>query len=170
MTTNISCLNFYKGKSLLITGCTGFVAKVVLEKVLRVLEVKAVYVLVRSKKGQNVEERFHKEIINSQCFDRIRKMKGPGFKDFIEQVVKPVDGDLIKPHLGISMEMRQEIVENVNIIINSAASVDFNSPIKVALEINYYGVQKVLELAKECKNLENFVHVSTAYVNSDKFG
>jgi thioester reductase-like protein len=66
--------------------------------------------------------------------------------------------------------MRQEIVENVNIIINSAASVDFNSPIKVALEINYYGVQKVLELAEECKNLENFVHVSTAYVNSDKLG
>ena len=65
MTTNISCLNFYKGKSLLITGCTGFVAKVVLEKVLRVLDVKAVYVLVRSKKGQSVEERFHKEIINS---------------------------------------------------------------------------------------------------------
>lgn len=48
---NVSCLNFYKGKSLLITGCTGFEAKVILEKVLRVLEVRKVYVLVRSKKG-----------------------------------------------------------------------------------------------------------------------
>ncbi|CAK69516.1 unnamed protein product (macronuclear) [Paramecium tetraurelia] len=170
MTTNISCLNFYKGKSLLVSGCTGFVAKVILEKILRVLEVKRVYVLVRAKKGQSVTERFNKEIINSQCFDRIRKQKGADFQNFIEQVVKPVDGDLIKPHLGLSKEVTQELIENVNIIINSAASVDFNSPIKVALEINYYGVQKVLELAKQCKHLENFIHVSTAYVNSDKFG
>ena len=28
----------------------------------------------------------------------------------------------------------------------------------------------MFELAKRCKRMENFVHVSTAYVNSDKFG
>ena len=51
----------------------------------------------------------------------------------------PLDGDLLKPGLGLSLEARQDVINNVNVIINSAASVDFNSSLKVALEINYYG-------------------------------
>lgn len=46
-----SCLEFYKNKSLLITGTTGFVAKVLLEKILRVLDVKRIFILIRAKKG-----------------------------------------------------------------------------------------------------------------------
>ncbi len=64
----------------------------------------------------------------------------------------------------------QMIIDNVNVMINCAASVDFNSPLYEALDINYFGTQRVFELACQVKNLENFVHVSTAYVNSDKFG
>ena len=62
------------------------------------------------------------------------------------------------------------LIQNVNIMINCAASVDFNAPLYEALDINYFGTQRVFELACQIKNLENFTHVSTAYVNSDKFG
>lgn len=54
--------------------------------------------------------------------------------------------------------------------MNCAASVDFTASIKDALSINYYGTHRIFNLAKKLKNLENFVHVSTAYVNSDKRG
>ena len=54
--------------------------------------------------------------------------------------------------------------------MNCAASVDFNATLKDALLINFYGTHRVLNLAGKLRNLENFVHVSTAYVNSDKFG
>lgn len=54
--------------------------------------------------------------------------------------------------------------------MNCAASVDFNASIKDALLINFYGTNRMLDLAGKLKNLENFVHVSTAYVNSDKIG
>lgn len=165
-----SCLQFYKDKSILVTGTTGFVAKVLLEKILRVLDVKRVYILIRAKKGQQVAERFQNQIINSKCFDLIRQKYGKDFDDFISRKVVPVDGDLLKPELGLSAEAKQDLVDNLNVIINSAASVDFNSSLQVALDINYYGVQRVLNLARECKQLENFIHVSTAYVNSDKFG
>ena len=36
--------------------------------------------------------------------------------------------------------------------------------------INVRGPQKIFALAKKVKNLDNFVHISTAYVNSDKTG
>ncbi|KAM3137875.1 hypothetical protein pb186bvf_009956 [Paramecium bursaria] len=165
-----SCIKYFQDKSILITGTTGFVGKVLLEKVLRVLQPQRVYLLIRTKKGQETYERFSKEIISSKCFDRLREIRSKDFEDFIKKVVVPLDGDLLKPGLGLSQEARQDVINNVNVIINSAASVDFNSSLKVALEINYYGCQRMLDLAKECKQLENFIHVSTAYVNSDQFG
>ena len=43
---------FYKGKTVFITGCTGFFGKVILEKLLRSChEVEKLIVLVRTKKN-----------------------------------------------------------------------------------------------------------------------
>jgi len=43
---------YYNGKRLLVTGTTGFLGKVLLEKILYSLpEVDLVYVLIRGKKG-----------------------------------------------------------------------------------------------------------------------
>jgi thioester reductase-like protein len=43
---------FYKDKTIFITGTTGFVGKVVLEKILRSIpNFKKIYIMVRAKKG-----------------------------------------------------------------------------------------------------------------------
>jgi fatty acyl-CoA reductase len=60
---------FYKDKTIFITGTTGFVGKVVLEKILRSLsDFKVIYIMVRPKKGmsnlQRLEEIFSSEIFN----------------------------------------------------------------------------------------------------------
>jgi fatty acyl-CoA reductase len=45
---------FYKDKTIFITGTTGFVGKVVLEKILRSLsDFKRIYIMVRPKKGMS---------------------------------------------------------------------------------------------------------------------
>lgn len=45
---------FYAGRSILVTGATGFMGKVLIEKLLRSCSaMKTVYVLVRPKKGQD---------------------------------------------------------------------------------------------------------------------
>lgn len=49
---NVSITQFYSGKSILITGATGFMGKVLVEKLLRDCgEVKCIYILVRMKRG-----------------------------------------------------------------------------------------------------------------------
>ena len=51
-------LSFYRGKNVFLTGATGFMGKVLLEKLLRTCpEVGTVYILVRPKKGRMTEER-----------------------------------------------------------------------------------------------------------------
>ncbi|KAG8438392.1 hypothetical protein GDO86_008901 [Hymenochirus boettgeri] len=63
---------FYRGKNVLVTGATGFMGKVLLEKLLRSCpNIQAVYVLVRPKAGQKSEERVA-EMMSCKLFDRLR--------------------------------------------------------------------------------------------------
>ncbi len=55
--------DFYKDKTLLITGTTGFLGKVVLEKFCRSLNnFKRIYLLVRPKRGTSIKDRIKREI------------------------------------------------------------------------------------------------------------
>lgn len=49
----------FKGKSIFLSGATGFLGKVLLEKLLRVTEVQTIYLLVRQKKGKTPKDRMH---------------------------------------------------------------------------------------------------------------
>lgn len=52
---------FYAGKNIFVTGGTGFMGKVLLEKMLRCLpSLEKIYVLARAKRGQLPEERLKK--------------------------------------------------------------------------------------------------------------
>lgn len=57
------------------------------------------------------------------------------------------------------------VTAETQIIVNCAASINFDDPLIDALEINYFGCKRMLELAQECRNIQVFTHVSTAYVN-----
>lgn len=60
-----SVKDFYRGRSIFITGGTGFMGKVLVEKLLRSCpDIKNIYLLMRPKRGQNVEERLC-ELLNA---------------------------------------------------------------------------------------------------------
>lgn len=49
--------------------------------------------------------------------------------------------------------------------MNCAASIDFNARLDQAIDSNIKGSLRMMELAKACKKLQVFTHVSTCYVN-----
>jgi fatty acyl-CoA reductase len=56
---------FYRGRSVLVTGGTGFMGKVLIEKLLRSCpEINQIFVLVRTKPGGKIEDRIQ-EIIDT---------------------------------------------------------------------------------------------------------
>lgn len=93
------------------------------------------------------------------------KEKGENFDDFIEKKIQTIDGDCSSIDLGISYMDRHLITENVTMIYHFAATVRFSEPFKRAIMLNVRGVREILKLADECKSLEIFIHVSTAYCN-----
>lgn len=49
---------WYKGRSVFITGATGFMGKVLMEKLLYSYpDIKTIYILIRSKRGRTAEQR-----------------------------------------------------------------------------------------------------------------
>lgn len=58
----------------------------------------------------------------------------------------------------------------VNYVVHCAATVDFREKLENAMKKNVLGTLQLFDLAKTFKNLIGFVHVSTAYVNSDRQG
>lgn len=67
--------------------------------------------------------------------------------------------------LGINETNRKLITENVSVIFHVAATVKFDETLRRATAVNVKGTKEVLNIAKECRNLESFVYVSTAYSN-----
>ncbi|XP_066144968.1 putative fatty acyl-CoA reductase CG5065 [Euwallacea fornicatus] len=146
------------GKTLFITGGTGFMGKVLIEKLLRVCGDVKLILLVRGKKGKPPKERI-REIFAGPLFDMLKELRGPQ----IINNVMAIEGDVMLPNLGIKEEDRKMITEEVEIIFNCAATIRFDEHLTKAVLLNVRGTKFMLELAKECKKLLCFVHVSTAY-------
>lgn len=77
--------------------------------------------------------------------------------------VKPIEGNMMEMEIGISEKDRADIIENVQIVLHSAAEVRFDETLQHLLLVNLRGTREVLQLAEQIKHLEVFIHISTAY-------
>ncbi|KAK2580056.1 hypothetical protein KPH14_012340 [Odynerus spinipes] len=157
--------DIFRGQHILITGGTGFLGKVMVEKLLRCLpNIGHLYMLVRSKKGKEPKHRLD-EIFNSPLFDKVREERG---LEALQKSVTAIHGDVQLPGLGISLQDRKLLIEKINIVYHGAATVRFDEALKKAVLINTRGTKQMLELAKEMKNLLFFGHISTAYCHLEE--
>ncbi|KAJ9058050.1 hypothetical protein DSO57_1016390 [Entomophthora muscae] len=160
--------SFLFGKSILLTGVTGFVGKAVLESILRDhhRHIKHVFCLVRANDKQSMYERI-KQVLDGQLFDALRNRVGVvTFKDIAAKVV-PIQGDISIPGVGLSEGDIGLLHAHLNLVIHSAATVNFNMPLKDALRINTLGTMELLDICERGAHFQGFVYISTAYVNAN---
>ncbi|XP_054280079.1 fatty acyl-CoA reductase wat-like isoform X2 [Macrosteles quadrilineatus] len=148
---------WYDGRTVLVTGGTGFMGKVLVEKLLRSTSVAVIYLLVRPKKGKSVQQRFS-ELLQDAIFSKLKD------KDIRRRVIA-VEGDTSALGLGLSPKDAKLLREEVEIVFHSAATVRFDEALSQAIATNVRGTKFVIELARECPRLKAFVHISTAYAN-----
>ncbi|XP_019431553.1 PREDICTED: probable fatty acyl-CoA reductase 4 [Lupinus angustifolius] len=161
-----SVSDFFRGKTILVTGATGFLAKVFVEKILRVQpDIKKLYLLVRASDPYLATQRLHNEVFKKDLFRVLQDKWGANFDSFISKKVVAVAGDVSRDMLGfIDVKLSEEMLKEINIIVNSAATTNLDERFDVAMGTNTVGAFNVLNFAKSCQKIEIILHVSTAYV------
>lgn len=154
------------GKRVLITGTTGFLAKVLLETLIRqVPEIAEFVLLIRgNREYPSAQERFQGEVLSSSIFEPLR-VQDPGNLYFLcNEKIRCITGEATEPNFGLSEQEFSDLASSVDIVVNSAASVNFREEMDQALSINALCLLNMTKLVKMAGNIP-FIQVSTCYVN-----
>jgi fatty acyl-CoA reductase len=160
---------FFKGKTVLLTGGSGFLGKVLLEKILWQLpEIGKIVLPIRPHSNKDPEAavrlRAQREIFSSSVFSRLRSRHGQSFEAFVHAKVQVLPGDVTSPDLGLPSHLIDTFDSELDLIINLAALVGFDERLDHAVEANTLGSYHLLNFAKRFRN-PTMLHVSTAFVN-----
>src|SRR5262245_23656533 len=159
-------------KTILLTGGTGFLGKVIVERLLRCApDIERIYLLIRpqSEALLSAATRFETEVLTSGAFEALARVHGDRWRAFAREKIVPIDGDVSQPRLGLADDNYASLASCVDVIINAAASVTFDAPIDEAVLHNTKSVQRMAEFARACRSAV-LIHVSTAYVAGQRKG
>jgi len=153
-------------KHILITGCTGFLGKVLLEKIIRSIpDVASISILLRANaKHNSAQARFESEVLSSSIFDHLKETDLEAFNNFCATKLNIIGGELTQKQFGLDNESFASLANNIDVIVNSAASVNFREALDKALKINTLCLHNIIELSKLGGDIP-VVQVSTCYVN-----
>lgn len=95
-------------------------------------------------------------------FQRLRKSQPDAIKKII-----PLHGDVSTDGLGLSKEDVQKLANEVTVVFHFAATLRLEAKLKDAINQNTAGTLRVIEISRQIKNLQAFIHLSTAFCSAD---
>lgn len=161
------------GRRIAITGATGFLGTALAERLLRAVPQCEVALLVRPGR-RGADDRVRREILRNNCFDRLRSELGDAFEAEMERRIQVIAGDVGVDGLGLD-DAGREVLRSCQIVIHSAATVSFDSPLDAAVEINLLGPVRVAATLNDLhagtgQERPHLIAVSTAYVAGSRRG
>jgi HAD superfamily hydrolase (TIGR01490 family) len=158
------------GKRIAVTGATGFLGTALVERLLRCVPDCELVLLVRPGR-RGADDRVRREVLKNDCFDRLRRELGDtkAFDDLTTRRVRGVAGDVAVDGLALDDEGRAALA-SCDIVIHSAATVSFDSPLDTAVEVNLLGPVRIAEELRRLGVAPHLVAVSTCYVAGSRRG
>ncbi|MEX2659165.1 MAG: HAD-IB family phosphatase [Acidimicrobiales bacterium] len=158
------------GKRILITGSTGFLGTALLERLLRCVPGCELVLLVRPGRRTTAEQRVAREVLRNDAFDRLRAEHGAErFKAMTDRRVSVIAGDVGTDGLRLD-DAGRAALGRCDVVIHSAATVAFDSPLDSAVEVNLLGPMRVAAAIREASSPAHLVTVSTCYVAGNRRG
>lgn len=128
----------YDIENVLLTGTTGFLGVHVLSELLEQIDDCTVFCLVRAKDNLAAEER-----LRSNLFFYF----GDKYKELIGTRIISIKGDISLPQFGLDEEMYDQLGNNIDTIIHSAAIVKYYGDYHEIEKINVNGTQEICDFA-----------------------
>jgi HAD superfamily hydrolase (TIGR01490 family) len=159
------------GKRIAVTGTTGFLGTALLERLLRAVPDCEVALLLRAGRRSTVAQRATREIFKNDAFDALRDQLGArdAFDAMIAERVQLMAGDVGRDGLGLD-DAGRALLASCDIVIHSAATVAFDSPLDGAVEVNLLGPARIAQTLQELGVAPHLVAVSTCYVAGNRRG
>jgi alcohol-forming fatty acyl-CoA reductase len=157
------------GKRIAVTGSTGFLGTALVERLLRSVPDCELVLLVRPGRRATGVRRVQREILRNDAFDTLRAHWGDEFDDKCDQRISVVEGDVSTDGLGLN-EADTAAFTSCDVVIHSAATVSFDSPLDTSIEINLLGPNRVIEALQTAGVTPHLVAVSTCYVAGNRRG
>lgn len=151
-----SIVDALAGKTVFLTGATGFLGQVILERLLLDFPDTRITLLVRSQQSASAVDRV-RYLTRKPSFDVLRDKLGGDepLLALLDERVTVIDGDFTRGE--------PDIPEGLDVVIHSAATVSFDPPIDEGFRTNLMGAQNLYRAVAR-NNRPHLVHVSTAYV------
>lgn len=137
-------------KTILVTGATGIFGRYLAWELLKHKDVKSVF-LVRGNSQKEAHDRAQKTFKRKDKFHIVH-------------------GDLSKERFGLSGSDYDDLASTVTHILHSAGSIHFILPLEEIRRHNVTTTERMLRFAKDCKKLERFGYMSTAFVSGKRSG
>ncbi len=158
------------GKRIAVTGGTGFLGTALVERLLRCVPDCQLVLLVRPGRRATVQQRTQREIFGNDAFDGLRADLGrDGFAEMVAARVTPIPGDVGRDGLGLDDDGRAALAA-CDLVVHSAATVSFDSPLDAAVEVNLLGPTRIATALRELGVAPHLVAVSTCYVAGHRRG
>ncbi|HLM28410.1 MAG TPA: HAD-IB family phosphatase [Acidimicrobiales bacterium] len=158
------------GKRIAITGGTGFLGTALIERLLRSVPGCELVLLIRSGKRSSVAQRARREIFRNDAFNRIRSELGSAEVDaMVDRRVQVIAGDVGTDGLGLD-EGDRAVLASCDIVVHSAATVAFDSPLDAAVEVNLLGPSRIALALRDLGVAPHLISVSTCYVAGNRRG
>ncbi|KAK9746682.1 Male sterility protein [Popillia japonica] len=155
--------DYFDEATVLITGSTGFLGKLILEKLLRSFtNMRRIYLIVRPKRGQSIRQRME-ALLEDQLFNRVR-LATPNFAEKLCYI----RGECARNDLGLNANDKKLLTQEVTSVFHCAALMDFEEKLRQASYVNVRATKDLIRLAKSMKNLKSFIHVSSVFAHSCK--
>ena len=155
-TTKKSKIEEYHPKNILLTGSTGFLGIHILDEFLK-NENGKIYCIVRKEPGMS---------ITTKLAQKLNYYFGNKYNNLINNRIIPVTGDICKPNFGLSQEDLQKIVNNIDLVIHSAANVAHFGNYNNFYMTNVTSVKYIIDFCKDFN--KKLYHISTTGVSGKK--
>ncbi len=160
----------FAGRSILLLGGTGFLGKVCLGMLLEFFpEIRRVYLMVRAAGEAESRVRFEDIMANSPALSPLRERHGAGFRDFLDEKIVVLGGDITSDNLGYTEARAAEIAADIDLVLNCSGRVTFNPSLEAALQTNVHGTRNTIAFARRMKR-PALVHISTCFVAGMRSG